>query len=152
MASGVKLPSMMSCWTVMKMRYYRRQVLICSNIHLPQNLVHLSRQSSQRSSSQQRPYNLSAADPFVVFHSASRSPTCTAIIAILVALQATYSQNIAVGGRQLLAPMQIEVSPGVSMPFRGSEETWEAIAMNRIVKTECFGCSIQLYCVEDARW
>ena len=36
------------------------------------------------------------------------------------------------------------------MPFRGSEETWEAIALNRIAKTECLGCSIQLYCVEDA--
>lgn len=60
-----------------------------------------------------------------------------------------YSQNIAVSGHRV-APMQIEVSPGVSMPFRGSEETWEAIAMNRIVKTECLGCSIQLYCVEDA--
>lgn len=46
--------------------------------------------------------------------------------------------------------MQIEVSPGVSMPFRGSEETWEAIALNRIVRTSCLGCSIQLYCVEDA--
>jgi len=60
-----------------------------------------------------------------------------------------YSQNLAVSGHRL-APMQIEVSPGVSMPFRGSEETWEAIALNRIAKTECLGCSIQLYCVEDA--
>ncbi|CAB9526766.1 expressed unknown protein (Partial), partial [Seminavis robusta] len=60
-----------------------------------------------------------------------------------------YSQNVALSGRR--APMQmIEVSPGVSMPFRGSEETWEAIALNRIVRTECLGCSIQLYCVEDA--
>ena len=46
--------------------------------------------------------------------------------------------------------MHIEVSPGVTMPFRGSEETWEAIALNRIVRTECLGCSIPLYCVQDA--
>lgn len=59
-----------------------------------------------------------------------------------------YSQTMAHNGRRV--PMQIEVSPGVSMPFRGSEETWEAIALNRIVKTSCLGCSIKLYCVEDA--
>ena len=46
--------------------------------------------------------------------------------------------------------MTIEVSPGVSMLFRGSEETWKAVKENRICETECLGCDIPLYCVEDA--
>jgi len=60
-----------------------------------------------------------------------------------------FSQTLAVSGRRV-GPMHIEVSPGVSMPFRGSEETWEAIALNKITQTECLGCTILLYCVQDA--
>lgn len=56
------------------------------------------------------------------------------------------SQHVAYAGKK----MCIEVAPGVTMAFRGSEETCKAITANRICQAVCLGCTIPLYCIDDA--
>jgi hypothetical protein len=45
----------------------------------------------------------------------------------------------------------INVGPGVSMPLRGSDETWKAIEDGRVTITSCIFCQIELNCLEDAQ-
>jgi hypothetical protein len=45
----------------------------------------------------------------------------------------------------------IDVGPGVKMPLRGSDETWEAIEYGRVTITTCISCQIDLNCLEDAQ-
>ena len=44
----------------------------------------------------------------------------------------------------------MEVAPGISVPLRGSHETWEAIKDGRVTVTTCCACQLELHCIEDA--
>jgi hypothetical protein len=44
----------------------------------------------------------------------------------------------------------IEVSPGVSLPLRGSKETWAALLEGRLTVTKCSCCQEELSCIDDA--
>lgn len=43
----------------------------------------------------------------------------------------------------------IEISPGFSLPFIGSNETWDAIVSGRVVVTTCCSCSDELTCSNE---
>jgi len=45
---------------------------------------------------------------------------------------------------------QIEVSPGVFMPLRGSKETMEAMKRGQALYVQCIFCNVQLCCIQDA--
>ncbi|CAB9498753.1 expressed unknown protein [Seminavis robusta] len=44
---------------------------------------------------------------------------------------------------------EIEVSPGVFLPFRGSDETWRAIRDGKHCCVVCFDCSLELVAARD---
>jgi predicted nucleic acid-binding Zn ribbon protein len=46
----------------------------------------------------------------------------------------------------------IQVAPGVRIPLRGSEETWEAIKEDFYVPSECAGCSGTVFVIQDAAY
>ena len=46
----------------------------------------------------------------------------------------------------------MEVAPGVTVPLRGSTETWEAIKDGRVTVTACCACQLELHCIEDAEF
>jgi hypothetical protein len=45
---------------------------------------------------------------------------------------------------------QLEISPGVFAPLRGSDETWNAIERGFSSNVDCFVCSADLICIADA--
>jgi hypothetical protein len=47
-------------------------------------------------------------------------------------------------------PSQIEVTPGVFVPLRGSNETWQAIKSGCTVSTHCVSCNAKLHVIEVA--
>jgi hypothetical protein len=44
----------------------------------------------------------------------------------------------------------IEISPGVHVRLRGAEETWDCIGRDFFIPCLCFGCSVELCCIQDA--
>jgi hypothetical protein len=48
------------------------------------------------------------------------------------------------------ANLQLEISPGVFVPLRGSDETWNAIERGFSSNASCFVCSAALICIADA--
>ena len=50
-----------------------------------------------------------------------------------------------------LQDITIEIAPGISLPLRGSEETWKAIAEGQATVTTCISCQQELHCVLDAQ-
>ena len=53
-----------------------------------------------------------------------------------------------------LAPQQtqVEVSPGVFLPLRGTQETLMALRTGDTLVLECFLCKVELCCVDDSEW
>jgi hypothetical protein len=49
-------------------------------------------------------------------------------------------------------PTEIEIAPGVYMPLRGSEETMIAIERGSVTRTNCFSCTSELHCLDDAEY
>ena len=47
---------------------------------------------------------------------------------------------------------QVEVSPGVFLPLRGSEETLKALRQGDTTVLQCFLCQVELCCVCDCEW
>jgi hypothetical protein len=47
-------------------------------------------------------------------------------------------------------PSEIEVTPGVFVPLRGSNETWQAIKTGCTISTHCVSCHAKLHVIEDA--
>ena len=47
-------------------------------------------------------------------------------------------------------PNTIEVTPGVIMPLRGKEETWQAVKQGNITVSKCVACQQELCCIMDA--
>jgi hypothetical protein len=47
---------------------------------------------------------------------------------------------------------EIEIAPGVYMPLRGSEETMTAIERGSVTRTNCFSCTSELHCLDDAEY
>lgn len=48
--------------------------------------------------------------------------------------------------------LMIQVAPGVKVPLRGSEETWEAINEDFYVPCICIGCQTTLCVIQDAAY
>jgi hypothetical protein len=48
------------------------------------------------------------------------------------------------------SPQMIDVAPGFQLPLRSSEETWKAIMDGRVIVSQCYCCSQDLTCIEDA--
>jgi hypothetical protein len=46
----------------------------------------------------------------------------------------------------------IEIMPGLRVPLRGAEETWNCIEQDFFSPVTCFGCSIELCCIQDASY
>lgn len=46
----------------------------------------------------------------------------------------------------------VEISPGVVLPLRGADETWECIKDDFFVPVACFGCTAEVCCIQDARF
>lgn len=47
---------------------------------------------------------------------------------------------------------QVQVAPGTNAPFRGSDETTEAMRKDFITHLACWGCTQEVYCIADCRW
>jgi hypothetical protein len=47
--------------------------------------------------------------------------------------------------------VEIEVSPGLFLPLRGSQETMEAVDSGRAMVVHCMACQTSLYCVPDCQ-
>ncbi len=48
--------------------------------------------------------------------------------------------------------LQIEISPGVFVRLRGSEETWSAIQSGNSTHATCYSCELSLLCIADAEY
>jgi hypothetical protein len=48
------------------------------------------------------------------------------------------------------SPTEVEISPGLALHLRGSQETLRAIELGFLAKSTCDCCSMELYCVRDA--
>ena len=48
------------------------------------------------------------------------------------------------------APLQVEITPGVFAPLRGSDETWHAIEDGFSTRVDCILCTTSLLCIADA--
>lgn len=46
----------------------------------------------------------------------------------------------------------MELSPNVFVPYRGSQETWEAVLAGRFTVTTCFACSLQLVVMDSVEY
>jgi hypothetical protein len=46
----------------------------------------------------------------------------------------------------------MEISPNLFVPYRGSQETWEAVQVGRFTVTTCFACSIQLVVIDSVEF
>jgi hypothetical protein len=46
---------------------------------------------------------------------------------------------------------EIQVGPGVYLPFRGRDETWKAIQEGRAVSIQCLECTIELVVARDCK-
>ena len=53
---------------------------------------------------------------------------------------------------QLPSVVTIAVAPGLTLPLRGSDETWKAITDGRTMMTKCCTCNSDLHCIEDAKF
>ena len=78
-----------------------------------------------------------------------------------VALEAlsTHNNSATGGGRQhdILDDYddeehEMEISPGVYVPFRGAKETWHAVATRTTHELDCFDCSMDLVCINDCEY
>jgi hypothetical protein len=49
-------------------------------------------------------------------------------------------------------PIELEISPGVFAPLRGSEETWRAIQAGNIETIVCVCCCNRIQCIADAEY
>jgi hypothetical protein len=49
-------------------------------------------------------------------------------------------------------PVEVEISPGVFAPLRGSEETWRAIQTGNFETVVCVCCSNRIQCIADAEY
>jgi len=63
----------------------------------------------------------------------------------------------AIGGRShhsqdSTEQMELEVSPGVFLPFRGAKETRVALANNLALESKCLDCAIKLISVSDCEY
>jgi len=47
---------------------------------------------------------------------------------------------------------EMEISPGVYVPFRGAKETWHAVAKQRTVEVTCLDCCQVLVCINDCEY
>ena len=47
---------------------------------------------------------------------------------------------------------EMEISPGVYVPFRGAKETWHAVATQTTHELVCFDCSTDLVCINDCEY
>jgi hypothetical protein len=50
------------------------------------------------------------------------------------------------------ASKTIEIMPGLRVPLRGAEETWNCIEQDFFSPVTCFGCSTELCCIKDASY
>ncbi|CAB9500973.1 expressed unknown protein [Seminavis robusta] len=50
------------------------------------------------------------------------------------------------------APTMVEISPGVHEPLRGTEETMRAVRLDFYVPLTCFGCSLDVFSIADAKF
>jgi len=48
------------------------------------------------------------------------------------------------------AERAVEIAPGQHVRLRGAEETWAAIEQGFYLPATCFGCTLDLYCIQDA--
>lgn len=46
----------------------------------------------------------------------------------------------------------VEISPGVSAPLRGTNETIRAVRVDFYTPITCFGCSLEMFCIADAKY
>jgi hypothetical protein len=49
-------------------------------------------------------------------------------------------------------PIELEISPGVFAPLRGSEETWRAIQAGNVETVVCVCCCNRIQCIADAEY
>ena len=46
----------------------------------------------------------------------------------------------------------IEIMPGLRVPLRGAEETWNCIEQDFFLPVTCFACTTELCCIQDASY
>jgi hypothetical protein len=49
-------------------------------------------------------------------------------------------------------PKMVEISPGVHERLRGADETLNAVKLDFYMPTECFCCSLTIFCIQDAEY
>ncbi|CAB9521974.1 expressed unknown protein [Seminavis robusta] len=47
---------------------------------------------------------------------------------------------------------EMEISPGIYVPFRGAKETWQAVATHTTHELDCFDCGLALVCINDCEF
>lgn len=48
--------------------------------------------------------------------------------------------------------LDIEISPGIYLPFRGSDDTWKAIKAGNYKTIQCFDCQLEMVCAKDCEY
>jgi hypothetical protein len=46
----------------------------------------------------------------------------------------------------------IEIMPGIRVPLRGAEETWNCIRQDFFLPVTCLACTTELCCIQDASY
>lgn len=54
--------------------------------------------------------------------------------------------------RSEIVSKTIEIMPGLRVPLRGAEETWNCIEQDFYLPVTCFGCTTELCCIQDASY
>ena len=61
----------------------------------------------------------------------------------------TSTPHNVVQGETEVEQMEMEVGPGIFLPFRGAKETWAAVAHHKTLESTCLDCTTQLVSVVD---
>lgn len=90
-------------------------------------------------------------EPAMVMRSPLATPSRQQIATVSAApdLMASYSSRSLIS-QSSSGCTTVEISPGLFSPLRGADETWKCIEKDFFLPTTCYGCTMDICCIQDA--